>query len=356
MSTGLLGLGALVFCAATSMAGSSGPGTVVYGLHAPGSPDGFFTISPDGSGNRRLPLATGGCTDCIAVSADGKRILFQAQTTDKRVGVATANLDGTNHRVLRLPGGKLNLGPGAWSPDAKRIAFEGWDPSGARNGLYTGDSRVGGDIQRVTDSGPRRHDVPLLYSPDGARILLFRMGLSGDLGLPGNLLVVKPNGSGLRRLNPAGTNVRAAFGSPASWSADGRTIAFAAFSSTDTENGRSAIFTIDRRGEHVRRITPWQQWTTSARWSPDGHWIAFDKLRSDIPAHDLFVMRPDGTSVKDILAATPGLGSCCAVWSPDSRRLLFQRGDQRLWTVAVTGSDPELLTKTAGEYWYAWAR
>ena len=43
---------------------------------------------------------------------NGKRILLAAKTPDKRTAVATADLDGTHHRVLRLPDATLNLGPG----------------------------------------------------------------------------------------------------------------------------------------------------------------------------------------------------------------------------------------------------
>jgi TolB protein len=325
-------------------------GLIVYGLHAPGRKDGFFRIAPDGSGTQRLPIATAECTDCLVLSPDGKRLLFVALTADKRVGGATANVDGTNRRVFRLPDATLNLEPTAWSPDEKRVAFEGWDRSGGRNGLYTGSSTDANGLVRVTTSRHGSHDVPLAYAPDGTRILLLRTGPSGDIDQAGSLYVVRADGGHLVKLNPSGTSVGAPFGSPASWSPSGRTIAFAAGS-----GGRSAVFTIDTQGRHLHRITPWGRYTTSARWSPDGNWIAFDKLNRLLPAHDLFIIRPDGTSVKDILVPTPGPGSCCAVWSPDSRYLLFQRGDQRLWTMAIDGSSLKRLTTTAGEYLgYAW--
>jgi hypothetical protein len=79
------------------------------------------------------------------LSPDGRRVLFAGSGNRKRVTTAAANVNGTGYRAFRLPDRTLNLGPGEWSPDGRRIAFEGWDDSRAsRNGLYTGSSADGG--------------------------------------------------------------------------------------------------------------------------------------------------------------------------------------------------------------------
>ena len=347
----LVALVAVVAASAPQAGVRNAAGTIVYGLHVPGRPDGFFSIAPDGSGLQRLPIATADCLPCLAISPDGTRLLHVALTADKRITGATADVDGSNRRVFRLPRGTLNLGPLAWSPDGKRLAFEGWNSSGAGNGTYTGSSMDASDLLRITTIREGRHDMPLAYSPDGTRILILRTGPTGDVDRASDLYVVPSVGGRVVKLNPSGTSLGAPFGSPASWSPNGHAVAFAA-----STGGLSAIYTIDSDGRHLRRITPWGQYTTSARWSPDGKWIAWDKLNDHLSAHDLFVMRPDGTGLKDILVPTPGLGSCCAVWAPDSHHLLFQRGDRRLWTIAVDGSGLERLTTTAGEYeGYAWS-
>jgi Tol biopolymer transport system component len=145
------------------------------------------------------------------------------------------------------------------------------------------------------------------------------------------------------------------FGSPASWSRDSRTIAFAAFDSRSNDPGRSAVFTVAPTGADLRRIIWCGQWITSGRFSPDGHWIAFDRL----PGHDLFLMHANGSGLTKIVSATSsGIGSCCAVWSPDSTHLLFQRGDAgtaTLWTVKADGTELTQLTTLPGRYEaYSW--
>jgi Tol biopolymer transport system component len=344
--------------AASGGAGSPPAGTIVFGLHDAGTPDRVLATRADGSGRRVLPLPRPVCVECIRLSPDGARVLTAARGAGARITTAVAHLDGSGYRVFRLPAGTLNLGPGAWSPDGGRIAFEGWDSSRpGRNGVYIGSALDGGGLRRVTVSPGREHDVPLVFSPDGSAILVARSRTAAD-SAPADLYVVRANGGGLRRLSPPGTAVHwdTLFGSePASWSPDGKTIAFAAFDLTSADAGRTAVFTVSSTGAHLRRITPWREWTTSARFSPDGRWIAFDRL----PGHDLYVMRPDGSGVRDVVsAASDGLGSCCAVWSPDGAHLLFQRGDApaaTLWTVNLDGSGLREVSASAGEYGiYAW--
>jgi tricorn protease-like protein len=339
--------------AVSALAGTTGSGTIVFGLHVNGKPERALTVHPDGSGRRVLPLPQPVCADCLQISRDGTTLLTAAND-GKRITTAVERLDGSGYKAFRLPGPTLNLGPGAWSPNGRRIAFEGWDASGDANGVYMGSATDGTGLRRLTRSPAGSHDVPMLYSPDSSWIVFVR-AKSGDDENPADLYAVHANGTGLRKLNPAGTGVRWNFGSPASWAADSGTVAFAAFDLRSGDGGSSAVFTVTPRGAHLHRITPWGEWTTSARFSPDGRWIAFDRL----PGHDLLRMRPDGSDVRTIVSAgVDGLGSCCAQWSPDGTHLVFQRGGEpatTLWTVNVDGTGLKEISKTAGEYpSYAW--
>ena len=338
----------------SALAGATAGGSIVFGLHVHGEPDRVVVVRPDGTGRVSRRLRPPGCSGCLQVSSDGTRLLTAAYE-GKRITTAVEKLDGNGYRAFRLPGQALNLGPGAWSADGRRIAFEGWAAQGAQNGLYTGSAVDGSGLRRVTTSRGRSHDIPLVYSPDG-RWILFARSTTADDSKPADLYAVQTDGKALRRLNPSGTGVRwGFFGSPATWSADSRTIAFAAFDLRAFDTGRSAVFTITPKGGSLHRITPWEGWTTGARFSPTGAWIAFDRL----PGHDLLLMRPDGTGVRTIVsAASDGIGSCCAGWSPDGTQLVFQRGDSSaatLWTVKADGTALKEISSTAGEYaFYAW--
>ena len=96
---------------------------------------------------------------------------------------------------------------------------------------------------------------------------------------------------------------------------------------------------------------------TSARWSPDGRWIAFDNGPGD---HDIFLVRPDGADVTN-LTATLSTGVCCPQWSPDGSMLVAQSGEPDqdtvdLWVVRADGSGTTQLTHHPGRYlWYAWS-
>jgi Tol biopolymer transport system component len=325
-------------------AGPSAPrATIVFGrvINANGD-ENLFTIRADGTAEKQLD-ATPTC--CVRWSHKGDRLLLAALPSTNRVTTATVNADGSDYRVLPLDS-SLNLGPGAWSPDDSRIAFEGWDDgSPSRNGLYTADAADGGNRKRLTTTTAGLHDIPISYSPDGSTILLSRG--PADISQPGQLFLVGVDGSHLREVSPPGMTVSVGFGDPGGWSPGGSQISFAATSPTASDPGRSAVFVAAGDGTNPKQISDWGEYTTSARWSPAGDWIVFDKINDAAAAHTFYLVHPDGSGTKTIssLAAV-----CCAVWSPDGGRLLFAKGpsDQamNLWTVNIDGSHLVQLTHT----------
>ena len=71
---------------------------------------------------------------------------------------------------------------GAWSPDGERLACEayGVDDRG-RNGIYSIRVSDGGGLTRIT-SNPGGEDIPGDYSPDGTRLVFFRVEANGRHG------------------------------------------------------------------------------------------------------------------------------------------------------------------------------
>ena len=115
------------------------------------------------------------------------------------------------------PDPTLNLGCPAWSPDASRLAGEGFDDSNAaRNGIYTVRASDGGGLTRVTTSPGGDHDVLGDYSPDGRQIVFLRDNLVDEEH--NTLMVVNVDGSDPRVLTDRKV------GLASRWSPDGKTI------------------------------------------------------------------------------------------------------------------------------------
>ena len=169
-----------------------------------------FTVNPDGSDFNLLVNNS----ERGRWSADGSRITVGTDVLGQAIfdfdtGVlASLNL-GAQYPDLFLP-------CGVWSPNDKRLACEGFgitDPS--LNGIYTVRSSDGGDLQRVT-SDPGGDDCPSDFSPSGNRIVFTRANETTFA-----LYTVRPDGTDLRQISPAGLNVNLCNGS---WSPQGNEI------------------------------------------------------------------------------------------------------------------------------------
>jgi TolB protein len=191
----------------------------------------------------------------------GSQMAFVRTDADGHPQIYVANVDGTNvAQVTGLPG-QPGCACGArdpdWSPDGTRVAFSGDDLNGNKD-IYVLTIDTGA-IQRVT------------------------RGFGGQA-------------------------------SPA-WSPDGQSIAyesgdFAACSCGTTTTG--SIWTVDEASGHRTRVVAKTE-AASPTWSPDGSQIAFSAASGPDAGH-LWVVRPDGSGLRQVLAA-PGAQTAPA-WSP----------------------------------------
>jgi len=78
-------------------------------------------------------------------------------------------------------------------------------------------------------------------------------------------------------------------------------------------------------------------------WSPDGTEIVFSSTREDPEGidNDLYVMAADGSDVRKLVGRRDPEFN--ADWSPDGRRILFQRNDS-IFSVRSDGTDVQRLT------------
>ncbi len=157
-----------------------------------------------------------------------------------------------------------------------------------------------GNAPLVTDAA---NDQGGSWSPDGTKIV-FRSDRTGA----GDIYIANADGTNQLRL----TNDPAQESHP-SFSPDGTRIVFVRKDPDDE------IFVMNVDGSDVQRRTNNTMVADAGpEWSPDGSRIAY------FSANVIYVMNADGSNQHELV---PGGGSVGAQWSPDARRVLFNRND-----------------------------
>jgi Tol biopolymer transport system component len=258
-----------------------------------------FIANADGSDERQLTKRGQYCC-MLRISPDHSGILVMPDEEQRPpITGGVLSIDGSDYERLKLTDPTLNLVPSAWSPDGKRIAFEGWDDSDpSRTGIYTARATDGGDLVRVTDTGGRPHDTPLDYSPDGTQLVFYRAiraepHENTDIG--GSLWVVNVDGSESHELDTG--EVRPWW--QARWSPDGSKILFG----VERLQPTGGLWTIEPDGSGLTKVyeDPAGGFAIAPTWSPDGHQIVFalDSTNNAFwhPANGLYVIGADGSGL-----------------------------------------------------------
>jgi Tol biopolymer transport system component len=262
-------------------------GRLAYGRF---SPDGthVFTAKTDGTDETALVSSS---AEGPRWSPDGRHLSVVAESPQGLVFVGLVNPDGSDYLQFDSPDPTLNLGCFAWSPDASRLACEGWDETDlTRNGIYTVRASDGGDVKRVTTDSGGGHDIPGDYSPDGRQIVFIRStNLSDEEHSP--LMVVDVDGSHQRSMTDRKV------GLACRWSPDGKTIL--------TElDGSLLLVPIDgSKPSPIKIEADATVAATRGAWSTDGAWIVFSRVSS--AGEDIYIMRTGGTDLHQV-TDTPG--------------------------------------------------
>jgi TolB protein len=97
----------------------------------------------------------------------------------------------------------------------------------------------------------------------------------------------------------------------------------------DPDQTKSALFTMNPDGSHIRQIThPPKGWRDDApRWSPDGKRIAFERFKSDESTGRVMVVNPDTANTRTVVPCT---GERCVEatepnFSPDGHSIAYRR-------------------------------
>jgi TolB protein len=249
----------------------------------------IYTVSPNGRHLRNLTPGSSAADDFASWSADGRKIAFWSTRTDPHDNptgdqeIFVMNADGSGLRQLTY--NTLDDGGPAWSPNGDRLVFHRLPGDGTGADLWT--MRVNGTGERNLTRSPGIVDRYGAWSPDGHEIVFMR----DDSGLENDIATIRPDGSHLRALTDTATDEEAP-----DWSPDGKRIAF--------------------------------------------HWNGAPPGED----YDIFVMRRDGGSPVTRLttaAGGDGSGSFNPAWSPDGRKIVFNRGE--LFTMRADGSRPKTV-------------
>ena len=259
--------------------GTSAPvnGRILYSVAVNGNLE-IFSINPDGSDARQLTFRSGD-DQAPAFSPDGKKILFEGNDANSVRQIYLMNADGSRLRQLTAfvyPGGAQHP---AWSPDGRQIGFTGH--------------------------------------------------LDGDF----DLYVMSANGRNVRVLSGEGADVDDDF-HPA-WSPDGQRIAFARSAGGTVPQ----VWLMNADGSGVEQLT--QCGANSClepAWAPDGSRIAYENR--GIGTGTLQVLTPG--EVPQTLATNLAIDLGGPVWSPDGAKLaypaLIEGGLKKIVTMNTDGS------------------
>jgi len=117
---------------------------------------------------------------------------------------------------------------------------------------------------------------------------------------------------------------------------------------------REQIFTAWPDGTHARQLTHFTDSAASdASWSVDGKRIAFARDFDCCGPNehlDVYTMNADGTALHGM--GLKGLNGN-PIWFPDGKRLLFGHSGESsngLWTIPAAGGTPHLALKIAGDF------
>ncbi|MBI3772847.1 MAG: PD40 domain-containing protein [Gammaproteobacteria bacterium] len=123
------------------------------------------------------------------------------------------------------------------------------------------------------------------------------------------------------------------------------------------EPGPNSIYTIDASGNNPKRLTtpPAQMEDTFPVWSPDRKKVAFQRTAGN--NSDIYLMNSDGSNQQNI--SNHPANDASPTWSPDGTKLAFASNREGNWRIYVLNISSNTLTTLTGEgsdaQWPTWS-
>jgi Tol biopolymer transport system component len=184
------------------------------------------------------------------------------------------NSDGTGQ--INLTRTKAGVGGGVWSPNGKKIAFSARSAGERSLDIYVMNSDGTSQTRLIRATDTKNFEVDFespAWSPDGEKIAFMRTTRVGFVNSspssavpatgPSGLYVMKPDGTGLRKLSKEMPYAQSPL-----WSPEGKEIAFSGAGGTK--------YVVNVGGTLLRELMPnVQDHISSYSWSPNGRkWLS----------------------------------------------------------------------------------
>jgi Tol biopolymer transport system component len=295
-------------------------------------------------------------------STGSERKIFPRYTTDGEIAFVLAFTGGVQFASGRKPIAGMIRCP-SWSPDGKMMVYQkiidtelglepafslnpkyelllttGWMPSYSPMGDKLVVTKSGHSLEIMNADGSHVHTIlgkanqvgtnqviafPS-WSPDGAQIAFGIGGFFDRPVRPGQLAIIRPDGTGLRVL----TDGKASSGFP-SWSPDGKQLVFRVMG-----DGKEGLRILTLESGKITQLT--SEYDTFPVWSPRGDRIAFCSFRDG--DYDIYTVRPDGSELRKLTNSHSN--DAHPIWSPD--------GDWIVFSSARKGFKDEGMLNTGG--------